>query len=117
MKVYTIKEAARETKIGMEPLKRACEEGLIHATRLTNGQWRILESALAEALHNGMNLQALPKKTGKKHSQPEGLRKAQEEMRKAKGQAATTTAKTPQNTPAATGAKATTPTKPTKAKK
>lgn len=100
MKVFTIKEAARESKIGMEPLKRACEEGLLNATRLSNGQWRIAESALAEALHNGMNLQALPKKTGKKHSQPEGLRKAQEEMRKAKGQAA-----------------ATKPTKPTKAKK
>ena len=50
MKVYTIREAARETKIGMDPLKRACEEGLIRATKLTNRQWRIAESALTEAL-------------------------------------------------------------------
>ena len=90
MKVYTIKEAARETKIGMEPLKRACEEGLLNATRLSNGQWRIAESALAEALHKGMNLQALPKKTGKKQSQPAGLKKFQDEARKTKGQAAAT---------------------------
>jgi hypothetical protein len=110
MKIYTIREAARETKIGMEALKRACEEGLINATKLANSQWRIAESALAEALHNGIDLRGLPKKTGKKQMQPEGLRKAQEEMKKAQGQAATTTTKT-----------ATTPktktTKPGKAKK
>lgn len=84
VKVYTIREAARETKIGMEPLKRACEEKLINATRLSNGQWRIAESALAEALHNGLDFQSLPKKATKKRLQPEGLRKAQEAMRKAK---------------------------------
>jgi hypothetical protein len=94
MKVYTIREAARETKIGMEALKRACEEGLIAATKLTNGQWRIAESALAESLHKGMNLQTLPKKTGKKQHQPEPLRKHQEERKKAQAQAATTTTKT-----------------------
>jgi excisionase family DNA binding protein len=49
MQIYTLKEAARKTKIGMETLKRACEEGLIKATRLANGQWRIAESALEAA--------------------------------------------------------------------
>jgi excisionase family DNA binding protein len=44
MEVYTIKEAARKTKIGMETLRRACEEGLIKASKLPNREWRIAES-------------------------------------------------------------------------
>jgi excisionase family DNA binding protein len=84
MQIYTIKEAARKTKIGEVTLKRACEEGLIKASRLANGQWRIAESALEEALHQGIDLRGLAKKTGKKRPQPEGLRKAQEAKRKAK---------------------------------
>ena len=83
MQIYTIKEAARKTKIGIETLKRACEEGLINATRLANGQWRVAESALEEALHQGIDLRSLTKRTGKKRPQPEGLRKDQEAKRKA----------------------------------
>ena len=85
MHIYTIKEAARTTKIGIETLKRACEEGLIQATRLANNQWRISESALEAALHEGIDLRGLSKRTGKKRPQPEALRKAQEAKRKAKG--------------------------------
>ncbi len=85
MEVYTLKQAARKAKIGMETLKRACEEGLIKATRLANNQWRIAESALEEALHKGLDLRGLSKKPkGKKRPQPEGLKKAQEAKRKAK---------------------------------
>jgi predicted site-specific integrase-resolvase len=46
MEIYTLKEASRKTKIGVETLKRACEEGLIQATHLANNQWRVAESAL-----------------------------------------------------------------------
>jgi excisionase family DNA binding protein len=83
MKVYTIKEAARVTKIGGEALQRACEEGLIKASRLPNKQWRISESALEEALHEGVIFSSAPKRTGKKKPQPEALRKYHEEKRKA----------------------------------
>ena len=88
MEIYTIKEASRKIKIGVEMLRRACEEGLIKATRLSNNQWRIAESALEEALHKGLDLRGLTKRTGKKRPQPEGLRKAQQEKRKAAKQAA-----------------------------
>lgn len=84
MKVYTIREAAKETKIGMETLKKACKEGLINAVALPNGQWRIAESALQEALHKGIDLRSLPKKPTKKVEQPEPLKKAKEKMQKAK---------------------------------
>jgi excisionase family DNA binding protein len=84
MQIYTIKEAARKTKIGEVTLKRACEEGLIKATRLANGQWRVAESALEQALHEGIDLRGLTKKTGKKRPQPEGLRRAQEKKQAAK---------------------------------
>lgn len=87
MKVYTIREAARETKIGMEALKLACEEGLINAIALSNGQWRIAESALQEALHKGIDLRSLAKR-GKKMKQPEALRKAQKEIQKNRAKAA-----------------------------
>jgi len=69
-------------------MRRACEEGLIKATRLSNNQWRLAESALEEALHKGLDLRGLTKRTGKKRPQPEGLRKAQQERRKAAKQAA-----------------------------
>jgi excisionase family DNA binding protein len=58
MEIYTLKEASRKTKIGVETLRRACEEGLIKATRLANSQWRVAESALEEALHRGLDLRA-----------------------------------------------------------
>lgn len=87
MEVYTLKEASRKTKIGAETLKRACEEGLINATRLANNQWRIAETALEEALHKGLDMRNLTKRTGKKRPQPEALRKAQEK-RKAEKRAA-----------------------------
>ena len=45
MEVYTLKQAARKAKIGVETLKRACEEGLIKATKLPNNQWRIVDVA------------------------------------------------------------------------
>jgi excisionase family DNA binding protein len=83
MEIYTIKEASRKTKIGVETLRRACEEGLIKATRLAGGQWRIAESALAEALHRGIDLRGLTKRGGKKRPQPEGLRRAQQAKKKA----------------------------------
>lgn len=105
MKVYTIREAARETKIGMEALKRACEEGLINAIALSNGQWRIAESALEEALHKGIDLRSLPKRV-KKMKQPEALRKAQEEIQKNRAKAAVAATST-----------TTKPTNPTKSKK
>ncbi len=88
MQIYTVKEASRKAKIGVETLKRALEEGLIKASRLANGQWRIAESALEEALHQGIDLRGLTKRTGKKRPQPEGLRKAQEKRKAAKKQAA-----------------------------
>src|SRR5215469_13439555 len=44
MEVYTLKQAARNAKIGVETLKRACEEGLVRASQLPNRQWRIAES-------------------------------------------------------------------------
>jgi Helix-turn-helix domain len=84
MEIYTLKEASRKAKIGIETLKRACEEGLIKATRLANGQWRIAESALSEALHHGLDLRNLSKRLKKKRPQPEGLRRAQEKKKAAK---------------------------------
>ena len=83
MEVYTLKEAARKAKMGVETLKRACEEGLINASKLPNREWRIAESALAEAMHNGLDLRGITKRTGKKRPQPEGLRRAQQAKKKA----------------------------------
>ena len=82
MEVYTLKEAARKAKMGVETLKRACEEGLINASKLPNREWRIAESALAEAMHQGLDLRGITKRTGKKRPQPEGLRRAQQAKRK-----------------------------------
>ena len=88
MEVYSLKEAARKAKIGIETLKRACEEGLIKATKLPNKQYRIVDAELFRALQEGNIFPAPPKRTGKR-PQPEGLRKAQEEAkRKAKAKAA-----------------------------
>jgi excisionase family DNA binding protein len=71
MEVYTLREAARKAKIGMQTLKRACEEGLIKASRLPDRQWRIAESALDEALHKGINLASLPKRAkGRNRNHP-----------------------------------------------
>lgn len=76
MQIYTIKEASRKTKIGVETLKRALQEGLIQATRLAGGQWRIAESALEEALHQGLDLSSLSKKSSrKKGPMPAGLKR------------------------------------------
>jgi len=87
MEIYTLKEAARKTKIGVETLKRALEEGLVKATKLPNKEWRIAESALEEAMHKGLDLRGVTKRTGRKRPQPEGLRRAQERKRAAKKQA------------------------------
>ena len=65
MEVYTLKEAARKAKMGVETLKRACEEGLIKASQLPNREWRIAESALEEAMHKGLDLRGITKRTGK----------------------------------------------------
>ena len=83
MEVYTLREAARKAKMGVETLKRACEEGLIKASRLPNREWRIAESALQEAMHQGLDLRGITKRTGKKRPQPEGLRRAQQAKKKA----------------------------------
>jgi len=83
MEIYTLKQAARNAKIGLETLKRACEEGLIKASQLPNRQWRIAESALEEALHKGIDLRGLSRRAGKKRPQPEGLRRAQQARQKA----------------------------------
>ena len=68
MEIYTLKEASRKTKIGVETLRRACEEGLVKATRLAGNQWRIAETALEEALHRGIDLRGTTKRSGKKQS-------------------------------------------------
>jgi excisionase family DNA binding protein len=83
MQIYTLKEASRKTKIPMETLKRACEEGLIRANKLANRQWRISESALEAALDEGLDMRGLVKRTGgkKKRPQPEALRRHQEQRR------------------------------------
>jgi excisionase family DNA binding protein len=78
MQIYTIKEASRKTKIGVDTLKRALEEGLIKATRLANGQWRIAESALEEALHQGIDLRGLARRAGKKRPMPAALKRYME---------------------------------------
>ena len=89
MKVYTIKEAARESKIGRETLKRACEEGLIKATRTPSRTWLISEAALQQALDSGINLQSAgPRRTGPKKPQPEGLKRYQGAKRRGKQQKA-----------------------------
>src|SRR5260370_8854958 len=59
MRIYTVKEAGRQEKIGMDKIKRACEEGLVKATKLPNRTWIIAESALEEALHDGLDLRGL----------------------------------------------------------
>ncbi len=82
MQIYTLKEASRKTKIGVDTLKRACEQGLIKANKLANRQWRIAESALEEALHEGIDLSALAKRGGKKQPMPAGLKKFLENRKK-----------------------------------
>lgn len=84
MKVYTLKEAARITKIGAETLKKACEDGQIKASMLPNREWRISETALEEALHEGINFSSLPKRTKKKQPMPKGLRQYLEGRKKDK---------------------------------
>lgn len=86
MDVYTLKEAARVTKIGKETLRRACQEGLVKAVRLPNGEYRITDTALEQALSKGFELQALSRQRKKKQPQPEQLRRAQEVRRHAKTQ-------------------------------
>jgi excisionase family DNA binding protein len=86
MDVYTLKEAARVTKIGKETLRCACQEGLIKAVRLPNGEYRITDTALEQALSRGLDLQALSRQRKKKRPQPEPLRRALEARRHAKTQ-------------------------------
>ena len=78
MRIYSLDEAARKALMGRETMKRALEAGLIKGTRLPNGQWRVAESALEEALHEGMDLRTLPQRARAKQPQPEALRKAAE---------------------------------------
>ena len=87
MDVYTLKEAARVTKIGMETLRRACQDDLIKAVRLPNGEYRITDTALEQALSRGITLPSAPK-SKKKRPQPEPLRRALEARRHAKNQEA-----------------------------
>ena len=82
MEIYTLKQAARKAKIGVETLKRACEEGMIKATKLPNNQWRIVDEALFAALQEGQGFPSAPKRAGKR-PQPPALKRAQEEKRKA----------------------------------
>jgi nitroreductase len=70
--------------IGEETLRRACEEGQIKASKLPNRQWRISETALEEALHEGIEFSAPQKRTGKKKPMPEALRKYLETNKKSK---------------------------------
>src|SRR6266542_7132366 len=84
MDVYTLKEAARVTKIGVETIRRACQEGLIKAVRLPNGEYRITDTALEQALSRGLDLQALSRQRKKKRPQPEPLRRALEARRQAR---------------------------------
>ena len=81
MEVFTLKEAARKAKMGVQTLKRACEEGLIKAVKLPSRQWRVTESALEEAMHKGIDLRSLPKRAKGKNPQPEQLRKAAEKRK------------------------------------
>ena len=85
MRVYTVKEAAHVLKIGRDTLRRACKEGYIKAMISPNGQIRISERALEEAMAEGMILKASSKPT-KKKKQPEGLRKYAERRQAEKGQ-------------------------------
>ena len=86
MDVYTLKEAARGTKIGKETLRRACQEELIKAVHLPNGEYRITETALEQALSRGLDLQALSKQRKKKRPQLEALRRTLEARRHARTQ-------------------------------
>ncbi len=73
IRTYTLKEAALKLKIGANTLKRACEEGHIKAT------WCITESALEEALHNGIDFRELAKlSTRKKRATAKALKEYQE---------------------------------------
>ena len=86
MDIYTLKEAARMTKIGRETLRRACQEDLIKAVHLPNGEYRITETALEQALSKGLDLQTVSRQRKTKRPQPEPLRRALEARRHAKAQ-------------------------------
>jgi excisionase family DNA binding protein len=83
MEVFTLKEASRVTKIGVETLRRACQEGLIKAVKLPGGEYRIADVALEAALSRGTEFPSAPK-TKSKRPQPEALRLAQEKRKKAR---------------------------------
>ena len=83
MEVYTLKEASRVTKIGVETLRRACQEELIKAVRLPGGEYRITDVALEQALSRGIELPSAPKSKTKR-PQPEPLRRAQEARKKSR---------------------------------
>ena len=81
MEVYTLKQAAHKAKMGVETLKRACEEGLLKAVKPPNRQWRIGEEALRKFINEvGGDLNALLPKVARpkgKRPQPEALRRVQ----------------------------------------
>jgi excisionase family DNA binding protein len=83
MEVYTLKEASRVSKIGVETLRRACQEGLIKAVKLPGGEFRITETALEQALSRGIELPAASKSKSKR-PQPEALRRALEARKKSR---------------------------------
>jgi excisionase family DNA binding protein len=83
MTVYTLKEAARVSKIGEATLRRACEQGLIKAVRMPNGQYRVTEAALMEALSSGIEMPQVPKRESKQ-PQPRGLREYAERRKREK---------------------------------
>lgn len=60
MEVYTLKQAAHKAKMGVETLKRACEEGLLKAVKLPNRQWRIGEEALRKFINIEITIPYLP---------------------------------------------------------
>ena len=84
MQMYTLKEASRKAKIGLDTLKRACEEGLIKATQTANRQWRITENALEQALDEGLDLRGLSKRTKSKRAMPAGLKAYRDKQKASK---------------------------------
>jgi hypothetical protein len=66
--------------------ERALEEGLIKATRLATGQWRIAESAWEEALQQGIDVRGLSKGSKEKGPQPLGLKRFLERKKAEKKQ-------------------------------
>ena len=50
MQTYTLPEIARKIKIDVNKLKRACDQGLIKATQMSDNRWCISENELTQLL-------------------------------------------------------------------